>query len=103
VRPTRPAARDPVDETEHSVDLGRRFPAPADGVLGTDRAAATAYLDRSGVTVAGEGVELMAGGAADDGDEVVLAAAGDRPDGGDPAVAELARRYPPDAPQPLDR
>ena len=71
-------------------------------MLRADRPSPPASPHLPWVLIAGQRVELPAGGAAEQRDEHALAELGDLPDGGDPNAVQPPRRHRPDAPETLD-
>ncbi len=98
------APREPVDERDQvDVQLIGRSGAPAERSLGADRMTSPADLDRPGVAVVRQRVQVAARGAAEDRDQGVFVEPGDVGDRRERPFAELLRRDLPDTPQPLDR
>ncbi len=96
--------RHAVDEPEkNGVDRIHRARLAAERSLRADRSAAAARLDRPGIAIVRERVQVTAGGPAEQPDERRLGELRDVADASDAARAELRGRRGTDAPQPFDR
>jgi len=82
--------------------LGRSRPS-AERALCPDRSAAASDLDRPGIPVVGQSVQVPTGGAAEQVDEPLLAELRDLRHRRDRTLAQLGRGDRPDAPEALDR
>ena len=102
--PRRPhPARHPIDQPgQYGVEGGRRLGRSTERPLRTDRPPPTADLDRPGIAVVRQRVQMPPGRPPEHRDQRGLGQHRDIADLGEPAAAQLLRGHLAHAPQPLD-